>query len=829
MDERFKEIISGKNFQDIINEKEFYFQKAQDILNAWLELDLSENTKIELLNIAHDYEKFQALSITHSEIKVVLKMLFEIISYCDSKAKDKSIYNQYEDNRSLAMASVRMNTWVEKLINLKLKPENIGTGSAKNAFDYLIDPLKGITILSENHRELIAQNLLKKIYNPLTFVQDVKDYFEGYKLKVSNGNNYTQLLSVLTYVIQNDWKEEVIALMASDGGNWQEDRIEELKINNASILWNSKRPSGTSATIKFLRNIIAEGNTFNLWYSSKGVVNYKARVIDFAESQQELDEGKWDLRFSEISQYEENFENYVNDNLKAKILFLVDRVEKTPSISVSEFKFYNGYSSPRQDNLSPIKLEPEIDLSIKISTPTLIDTFMQSNNYPLNQILFGPPGTGKTYNTINKALEITGENIEGKTRGEIKDLYNAKMKDRQIIFSTFHQSMSYEDFIEGIKPLKPLPNDTFVKYDVLPGIFYTICETAKSNYENSKVENKGKLNFEDAFELFTEEWGQNLEMKFPLKTEGYDFTIIGFTTTSIQFKKANGGTSHTLSIGTLRELYYGKDFNFKQGVGIYYPAVLKKVQSYQAGKLDEVMLKNYVLIIDEINRGNVSQIFGELITLIETDKRLGNYEALEVTLPYSKEKFGVPPNLYIIGTMNTADRSVEALDTALRRRFSFEEMPPKYNLDQLQYTYAEINVSNLLKTINQRIEKLLDKDHAIGHSYFLLQAGEKAEDKMPIIFYKNIIPLLQEYFFGDFGKIGLVLGNGFICKKSWNKADSSFAEFDAESAVDFDERDVYEIINYFNVVTPYTLEINKKIITMDFDKAVKLLMNQIIE
>ena len=167
----------------------------------------------------------------------------------------------------------------------------------------------------------------------------------------------------------------------------------------------------------------------------------------------------------------------------------------------------------------------------------------------------------------------------------------------------------------------------------------------------------------------------------------------------------------------------------------------------------------------KFREGNVSQIFGELITLIEEDKRLGNKESLEITLPYSKETFGVPPNLYIIGTMNTADRSVEALDTALRRRFSFEEMPPKYELNELNYSIFGYKASDILKTINTRIEKLLNKDHTIGHSYFIVKEGKNEIEATVKAFYKNIIPLLQEFFYGDFGKIGLVLGNGFVNKR----------------------------------------------------------------
>ncbi|MFB9080752.1 AAA family ATPase [Flavobacterium procerum] len=218
-----------------------------------------------------------------------------------------------------------------------------------------------------------------------------------------------------------------------------------------------------------------------------------------------------------------------------------------------------------------------------------------------------------------------------------------------------------------------------------------------------------------------------------------------------------------------------------------------------------------VLIIDEINRGNVSQIFGELITLLEEDKRLGKDEALEVALPYSKEKFGVPSNLYIIGTMNTADRSVESLDTALRRRFCFEEMPPVYHLNGLQNEIFGHKAFEILEKINLRIEKLLDKDHKIGHFYLL----NKDEDSIIDSFYKNIIPLLQEYFFGDYSKIGLVLGKGFVYLKESNKESNIFAKFD-DFENDFEDRNVYEIIDYRD-------ELDEK---MKFGQAIQYLMNK---
>lgn len=206
----------------------------------------------------------------------------------------------------------------------------------------------------------------------------------------------------------------------------------------------------------------------------------------------------------------------------------------------------------------------------------------------------------------------------------------------------------------------------------------------------------------------------------------------------------------------------------------------------------------YALFIDEINRGNISQIFGELITLIEENKRLGNSEALEVILPYSKEKFGVPSNLYIIGTMNTADRSVEALDIALRRRFSFIEMMPNSDLVR-GMNYNDYPRAEIMDKINQRIEILLDRNYTLGHSYFM-----KSDFKNS--FENEIIPLLQEYFYNDYSKIGLVLGKGFVREKQSSIQDVSsiFASFDTIHDIDviksyelipFDEVSFYEAIN----------------------------------
>lgn len=519
----------------------------------------------------------------------------------------------------------------------------------------------------------------------------------------------------------------------------------------------------------------------------------------------------------------------------------------------SEYQYNENADFPHQKEVEWLLLNPQLknDIGLRTTVYQIEDknkiseienliknpvTANNSNKYhksdsidqPLNQILYGPPGTGKTYNTINKALEIIGENIQGKTRLEIKTLFDAKMKEGLIVFTTFHQSMSYEDFIEGIKPIEPTVEGQPVIYKVIPGILKEICERIKNIEKltsNSLPAANSVTSFDNLYSAFIKrlkeiisELEENETHSFESRRsrvklikieEDNSILTTGETANSTEtvtkdkleriYNKFSSPDEITNLVKQLREV--GTDIGWTTNYFAVFKALKEFETSIKANDEKDVsknIKQNYVLIIDEINRGNVSQIFGELITLIEKDKRLGKEESLEVTLPYSKEKFGVPQNLYIIGTMNTADRSVEALDAALRRRFSFEEMPPKPELiasegqlKKLDGILETMVLPLILKTINGRIEKLLDKDHQIGHSYFMTVNNLK---ELKSTFQNNIIPLLQEYFFGDYGKMGLVIGSGFF-ETIESQNENLFADFNDYDASEFAERIIYKVKN----------------------------------
>ncbi len=289
--------------------------------------------------------------------------------------------------------------------------------------------------------------------------------------------------------------------------------------------------------------------------------------------------------------------------------------------------------------------------------------------HPLNTVLYGPPGTGKTWHTVTRAVAIVENRKEsevaGEDRADVKDRFDEYRNARQVEMVTFHQNTTYEDFVEGIRPVLTESGD----------------RSAAASSEH-------------------------------------------------------GGA---------------RDVQYEMSLGVF-----RRIAKRAEADPDE----RYVLIIDEINRGNIARIFGELITLVEDSKRIGQPDGARVTLPGSKTDFGVPANLHVLGTMNTADRSIALLDTALRRRFVFEEMMPDPSHSGIATDVDGVNCGTLLSVMNHRIAVLLDREHQIGHTYFL---GVDSLEALASTFRHRIMPLLQEYFYDDWEKIQAVLNdNGFV-------------------------------------------------------------------
>ena len=508
--------------------------------------------------------------------------------------------------------------------------------------------------------------------------------------------------------------------------------------------------------------------------------------------------------------------------------------------------------------IRPQLLEALKEIDLSKFDPYYEEGENEMTNVPKNTILYGPPGTGKTYNTVVYAVAIienkSVESIKAEPYSAVFERYNTYKNDGLIEFTTFHQSYGYEEFIEGIKPI--LENDADeqgdVKYTIEDGLFKAFCN--KSSVPVAKKANRElglnktptiwkvslwstgdnptrteclenghiRIGWDDyGAEItedtdFSEQGGKKVLNAFISRMKIGDIVFSCYSSTTIdaigvvtgdyewcgeQYEDGlnrrrkvnwivkginedivdiNGGSTMTLST-----VYRLNHIALSDAMAI--------IEKYLPHTIEEK--KNHVFIIDEINRGNISKIFGELITLIEPSKRLGQAEGMKAKLPYSQQLFGVPDNVYIIGTMNTADRSIATIDTALRRRFRFKEMMPDATVLN-GISVEDISIADMLARMNKRIAVLYDREHTIGHAYFIPLRDNPTIEQLAEIFENAIVPLLQEYFYEDYEKIRLVLGDNNKENKEEQfivVAENDYEELFGSADVGFDDTLSYEI------------------------------------
>lgn len=659
--------LNSRFIKDEMNREEFAFQKLLDKWEEFKRFNISNSDLDELKSDIESLDKFRSDEILNrykdQEKKYnFLLLINEVVSYIDKNAYNKNEYNKYEDKRTLALTFVRQKDWVKGLISYKkYKDLSKITEVVRNVIIYINSPSDKMTAFKtskinqflkllnpsykdENNYNIQCENVFKELAK-----QNIKVKNEDNRGLLYGRLMFTQELAKLWDIENAYWK---IQPYKSKG--LSRDIVDKNLENNILVSSESNIDNGATNNIFY----IADDNKIMLL----GV---------FLGKGEKKEDGLYYRKFKKVAEPKNNINDLPLDKawgrkISSKYFNLVKAEDKEQF----EIDVLNGIFDLDIDNLIA-----EININGDGKTPIIESTdnnesddtedvavFDKEIETPLNMILYGPPGTGKTFNSVNYAVSIVEKKeinevaIESITnRKEVVNRYKKYLSEKRIVFTTFHQNYSYEDFIQGIRANTNNTDQlSFIKQD---GIFKDLVERAKNDLENY-----------------------------------------------------------------------------------------------------------YVIVIDEINRGNISRIFGELITLIEDDKRLGCDNETIVTLP-SKECFGVPPNIFILGTMNTADKSIANIDIALRRRFDFIPMYTDYNIIP--------EFADMLRPINKAIyNKKRSADFIIGHAFFV----NKTKDDIANIVNKKLIPLLNEYFYLNSNEVMDILGKGGIKVKE--NCDTFQLEFD---------------------------------------------------
>jgi len=636
-----------KNFKVEASEEDFLFEEARKQLVSWEKLDVSK----EILN--------KMLSMSYGEINAsgdeqiinLREKIYNLVSMCDVHAREKATRNTLPQNRVICQANIRQNKWIPQLIKWKNDKRQC-TEPIRRLMQYIHNPADSFPIISSVHREWIANSIWGN-YDPNTFNQKLFNFFD--ELQIKNPENRSYIYTRMLYNDKDEWylTTNIKGLVIRDNSwygnsNWRDDLVTEMQGAKYGIMWKDTLPTNYNNGVgSSLKELIDKDGSFPVYIVCQSVAKYKANVVEFS-LKEEYDSIKEDWGKLKPYGFGDDWSQYEADgrgtrHQYAKIVFLMDKFEAIPQdkqFNYDHFVTYKGSTAAQKNPVAYLRIINQEEMD----TNSALDNTIRIWRKKKNLILQGAPGVGKTYNTARLAVKLISKKpIDYTDDSAVMTEYNSLSQNHRIRFVTFHQSMDYEDFVEGLRAQQVDLGDgrKGINYAPKDGIFKIICKDALDNSD-----------------------------------------------------------------------------------------------------------KDYVLIIDEINRGNISKIFGELITLLESDKRHGQPHELSVNLPYSSKDFFVPSNLYILGTMNTTDRSVGSLDYALRRRFAFETIHASEDVIMSNKNASE-DLKQKEKTLFEEIRKFICdskpdmdvEDLMVGHSYFM---ADNIED-LKIQLEYEIIPLLDEY------------------------------------------------------------------------------------
>lgn len=763
--DEFENFVDSGSKKELLQQGDFYFEKAQElfltfkkfgegekksffegVLKRFLESDMTFKVYLpSLKKSSKDYE--------------LLELLGKVVAHFDMNACNKNIWNETPDKRVLARAFVRQTDWVKTLLLYKIQSNELAEikdGSIKNTIHYIENPSDGLTMLSDKHRKQFSLNVLGKEYDPKSFVEHLKDYFSSVNLTFKNEDNRTAFICFFLYSKDikpywlNDTEDKSYWVLGAYWSGEDEDEKDQTKSFLDQGMWlNGFSEDSEDPSLEIVKKI-KEGDIIAI-KSSFTVKNEKGERISC-------------LRIKAIGEVLENEE----DGVRLKVNWIEKEPFDIPGLS------YRKTAEPVRDS--------DVDIIFKRSRSEGQNMKEVKPKGPLNVIYYGPPGTGKTFKLTH---EIANKFTDGNLTSE-----------SAFITDTFSEMPWWRVFacvlIDLGRPVTvtEIQAHQFTQAKTKASESNTVRQTIWGTLQSRAILESKTVNVKERRGPYL--FDKNEKSEWHLAGNWKEELIEEIELVkSVRSSKQVSPSTKRYELVTFHPSYSYEDFveGIKpvlddEGDSKLQYALVNGIFKKMCLRASEDPNNDYAIFIDEINRGNIPAIFGELITLIEDDKR----EALSTILPYSKKPFTVPKNLYIYGTMNTADKSVEALDLALRRRFVFEEHEP--STKEINCKFNPELVKKIHETLNHRVEALLGKDYRIGHSYFMNDSVDTL-DSLKSVFENKIIPLLKEYFYEDWDKMCMVLGKKFVVKVNGGRV--KFARSYEDSEGEFETKNIYRI------------------------------------